>query len=75
MSKARAAESQARRPTSPEGLGAGSQPEVGRAAAEECFDEIADHLSKRIMCFVTAAWGGGTPVRGLLPSWHSRTRA
>ena len=28
-----------------EGLGAGSQPEVGRAAAEECIDEIVDHLS------------------------------
>ena len=27
-----------------EGLGAGSQPEVGRAAAEECIDEIVDHL-------------------------------
>lgn len=28
-----------------EGLGAGSQPEVGRAAAEECIDEIIDHLN------------------------------
>src|SRR6201990_3086379 len=27
-----------------EGLGAGSQPEVGRAAAEEAVDEIRDHL-------------------------------
>src|SRR5262249_45563987 len=27
-----------------EGLGAGSQPEVGRAAAEEVLDEIRDHL-------------------------------
>ena len=27
-----------------EGLGAGSQPEVGRAAAEEAIDEIRDHL-------------------------------
>ena len=26
-----------------EGLGAGSQPEVGRAAAEECIDEIVDY--------------------------------
>ncbi len=39
-----------------EGLGAGSQPEVGRAAAEECIDEIIDHLSNTHMCFVTAAW-------------------
>ncbi|MGH6760016.1 MAG: cell division protein FtsZ [Phyllobacterium sp.] len=43
-----------------EGLGAGSQPEVGRAAAEECIDEINDHLSGTHMCFVTAGMGGGT---------------
>ncbi|MER9882785.1 MULTISPECIES: cell division protein FtsZ [unclassified Mesorhizobium] len=43
-----------------EGLGAGSQPEVGRAAAEECIDEIIDHLSNTHMCFVTAGMGGGT---------------
>ncbi|WP_377296219.1 cell division protein FtsZ [Rhizobium sp. SGZ-381] len=43
-----------------EGLGAGSQPEVGRAAAEECLDEIIDHLSGTHMCFVTAGMGGGT---------------
>ncbi|ODT06367.1 MAG: cell division protein FtsZ [Mesorhizobium sp. SCN 65-20] len=43
-----------------EGLGAGSQPEVGRAAAEECIDELIDHLSNTHMCFVTAGMGGGT---------------
>ncbi len=43
-----------------EGLGAGSQPEVGRAAAEECIDEILDHLQGTHMCFVTAGMGGGT---------------
>lgn len=43
-----------------EGLGAGSQPEVGRAAAEECIDELIDHLSGTHMCFVTAGMGGGT---------------
>lgn len=43
-----------------EGLGAGSQPEVGRAAAEECLDEILDHLNSTHMCFVTAGMGGGT---------------
>jgi len=43
-----------------EGLGAGSQPEVGQAAAEECIDEIIDHLSNTHMCFVTAGMGGGT---------------
>jgi cell division protein FtsZ len=43
-----------------EGLGAGSQPEVGRAAAEEMIDEIRDHLSGAHMVFVTAGMGGGT---------------
>lgn len=43
-----------------EGLGAGSQPEVGRAAAEEGIDEIRDHLSGAHMVFVTAGMGGGT---------------
>ncbi|MGB7035450.1 MAG: cell division protein FtsZ [Xanthobacteraceae bacterium] len=43
-----------------EGLGAGSQPEVGRTAAEEAIDEIRDHLSGAHMVFVTAGMGGGT---------------
>ncbi|OYW36032.1 MAG: cell division protein FtsZ, partial [Azorhizobium sp. 12-66-6] len=43
-----------------EGLGAGSQPEVGRAAAEEVIDEIRDHLSGSHMVFITAGMGGGT---------------
>src|SRR5262252_8566365 len=43
-----------------EGLGAGSQPDVGRAAAEEAIDEIRDHLSGAHMVFVTAGMGGGT---------------
>src|SRR5690554_4510313 len=43
-----------------EGLGAGSHPEVGRAAAEESWDEINDHLSGSHMVFVTAGMGGGT---------------
>jgi cell division protein FtsZ len=43
-----------------EGLGAGSQPEVGCAAAEEALDEIRDHLSGAHMVFVTAGMGGGT---------------
>lgn len=43
-----------------EGLGAGSQPEVGRAAAEEAIEEIRDHLAGAHMCFVTAGMGGGT---------------
>jgi cell division protein FtsZ len=43
-----------------EGLGAGSQPEVGRAAAEEAIAEINDHLTGSHMVFVTAGMGGGT---------------
>jgi cell division protein FtsZ len=43
-----------------EGLGAGAQPDVGRAAAEEVLDEIRDHLSGAHMVFVTAGMGGGT---------------
>ncbi len=43
-----------------EGLGAGSHPEVGRAAAEEVIDEIRDHLTGAHMVFVTAGMGGGT---------------
>jgi cell division protein FtsZ len=43
-----------------EGLGAGSQPDVGRAAAEEVIDEISDHLTGAHMVFVTAGMGDGT---------------
>ncbi|GGC67259.1 cell division protein FtsZ [Chelatococcus reniformis] len=43
-----------------EGLGAGSQPDVGRAAAEEVIDEIRDQLSGAHMVFITAGMGGGT---------------
>lgn len=43
-----------------QGLGAGSQPEVGRQAAEECLAEIQDHLAGTNMAFVTAGMGGGT---------------
>jgi len=43
-----------------QGLGAGSQPELGRAAAEEGVDAIRDHLIGAHMVFVTAGMGGGT---------------
>ncbi len=43
-----------------QGLGAGSQPELGRAAAEETVDVIRDHLIGAHMVFVTAGMGGGT---------------
>ncbi|WP_027573875.1 cell division protein FtsZ [Bradyrhizobium sp. WSM1743] len=42
------------------GLGAGSQPELGRAAAEEAIDTIRDQLTGAHMVFVTAGMGGGT---------------
>ena len=43
-----------------QGLGAGSRPEVGRAAAEEAVEAIQDHLTGAHMVFVTAGMGGGT---------------
>src|SRR5262249_20922654 len=43
-----------------QGLGAGSQPEVGRAAAEEGINAIRAHLTGALMVFVTAGMGGGT---------------
>src|SRR4030088_1289743 len=46
--------------TATEGLGAGSQPEVGRSAAEDVIDEIRDHLTGAHMVFVSAGTGGGT---------------
>ena len=46
--------------TATEGLGAGSQPDVGRAAAEEVIGEIRDRLTGAHMVFVTAGMGGGT---------------
>jgi cell division protein FtsZ len=42
------------------GLGAGSQADVGRAAAEEVINEIRGHLTGAHMVFVTAGMGGGT---------------
>src|SRR5215468_3410185 len=43
-----------------QGLGAGSQPEVGRAAAEEAIEMIRAHLTGAHMVFITAGMGGGT---------------
>ncbi len=42
------------------GLGAGSNPEVGREAALEDKDALVDHLKDADMIFVTAGLGGGT---------------
>jgi len=42
------------------GLGAGANPDIGRQAALEDRDEIADILSGADMVFITAGMGGGT---------------
>ncbi len=42
------------------GLGAGAKPEMGRAAAEEARERIADSLRGAHMVFITAGMGGGT---------------
>jgi cell division protein FtsZ len=42
------------------GLGAGSRPDVGRAAAEEALEEIMQALGGSNMVFITAGMGGGT---------------
>ena len=42
------------------GLGAGSRPDIGRAAAEEAIDELADVINPAHMVFITAGMGGGT---------------
>lgn len=46
------------------GLGAGANPEVGYAAAEENRDEIKEALKGADMVFVTAGEGGGTGTGG-----------
>ncbi|MGZ8418749.1 MAG: cell division protein FtsZ [Allosphingosinicella sp.] len=43
-----------------QGLGAGSRPEIGKAAAEEALEEIEKALEGAHMCFIAAGMGGGT---------------
>ncbi len=43
-----------------QGLGAGANPEVGKAAAEEAADKIQDCLKGLHLLFITAGMGGGT---------------
>lgn len=43
-----------------QGLGAGSRPEVGKAAAEETLQEVRELLKGSNMVFITAGMGGGT---------------
>jgi len=46
--------------TTTEGLGAGAQPDVGKAGAEESMAEIMEQLSGSHMVFIAAGMGGGT---------------
>ena len=46
------------------GLGAGANPEIGRRAAIESYNEIVEHLEGADMVFVTAGMGGGTGTGG-----------
>jgi cell division protein FtsZ len=43
-----------------QGLGAGSRPEVGRAAAEETIEQVKAAIGGAHMCFIAAGMGGGT---------------
>ena len=43
-----------------QGLGAGSRPEIGRAAADETLEQIEKALEGSHMCFIAAGMGGGT---------------
>ena len=42
------------------GLGAGADPEIGRAAAEESKEELVKAVEKTDLLFITAGMGGGT---------------
>ncbi len=42
------------------GLGAGGKPEIGRKAAEETSEEVANAIAGADMLFITAGMGGGT---------------
>lgn len=46
------------------GLGAGANPEIGRAAAQEDRERIAESLRGADMVFITAGMGGGTGTGG-----------
>ncbi len=47
-------------PTICNGLGAGSDPDIGRQAAEESIDKIEEAISDANLLFITAGMGGGT---------------
>src|SRR5438046_4569595 len=56
-----------------QGLGSGSDPSVGRAAAEEIYDQIKHALRGADMVFVTAGEGGGTGT-GAAPTIAKTTK-
>jgi len=43
-----------------QGLGAGSRPDIGRAAAEEAIDQVIESIGGSHMVFIAAGMGGGT---------------
>ncbi|MDR3285806.1 MAG: cell division protein FtsZ [Holosporales bacterium] len=47
-------------PNITKGLGAGSKPDIGKAAAEESINEVLPRLQGSNMVFITAGMGGGT---------------
>ena len=49
------------------GLGAGSNPEIGKRAAEESLEEIKKEIEGTDMLFITAGLGGGTGSGSILP--------
>jgi len=56
-----------------QGLGAGAQPKIGQAAAEEAHDSIDEMLNGCHMAFITAGMGGGTGT-GAAPVIAKRAR-
>src|SRR6476659_4029003 len=55
------------------GLGAGADPAVGKAAAQESRDELKEALKGADMVFITAGEGGGTGTGGATSLAHSRS--
>ena len=43
-----------------QGLGAGCDPAIGKASAEESYNEICEYIEGAHMAFITAGMGGGT---------------
>lgn len=56
-----------------QGLGAGAQPKIGEAAAEEALERIDEMLAGCHMAFITAGMGGGTGT-GAAPVIARRAR-